>query len=167
MTTNYEDKLEELGLTEDQLSSALKKKVREFKKLMKEVEELRENVDSGELDEDEQQEAQDSLDEALDNLDELDEALAKEIHVYNRRSQNYKSKKEVKTEEPKKEEPKVETPKTDEPKTDEPKVEAQQGAEVKSADGSSEQKKKSNTPFLLGVLLVALSGGVAWKFLKK
>ena len=162
MTTIYEDKLDELGLKENQLSSQLRKKINEFKKLMRDVEELRENAESDELDEDELEEAKSNLEEALITLDELDESLAKEIHVYNRRSQNYKFKKEGK-EEPKNEEKKVE-----EPKVEETKVE-----ETKNADGGvTEQpqetkEKKSNTPFLLGVLLVALTGGLAYKFLKK
>ena len=162
MTTIYEDKLDELGLKENQLSSQLRKKINEFKKLMRDVEELRENAESDELDEDELEEAKSNLEEALTTLDELDESLAKEIHVYNRRSQNYKFKKEGK------EEPKVEEPKVEEPKVEEQKVE-----ETKNADGGvveqtqETKEKKSNTPFLLGVLLVALTGGLAYKFLKK
>jgi Sec-independent protein translocase protein TatA len=162
MTTIYEDKLDELGLKENQLSSQLRKKINEFKKLMRDVEELRENAESDELDEDELEEAKSNLEEALTTLDELDESLAKEIHVYNRRRQNYKFKKEGK------EEPKVEEPKVEEPKVEEQKVE-----ETKNADGGvveqtqETKEKKSNTPFLLGVLLVALTGGLAYKFLKK
>jgi len=157
MTTIYEDKLDELGLKENQLSSQLRKKINEFKKLMRDVEELRENAESDELDEDELEEAKSNLEEALTTLDELDESLAKEIHVYNRRSQNYKFKKEGK----------------EEPKVEEPKVEEQKVEETKKADGGvveqtqETKEKKSNTPFLLGVLLVALTGGLAYKFLKK
>ena len=162
MTTIYEDKLDELGLKENQLSSQLRKKINEFKKLMRDVEELKENAESDELDEDELEEAKSNLEEALITLDELDESLAKEIHVYNRRSQNYKFKKEGK------EEPKVEEPKVEETKVEETKVE-----ETKNADGGvveqpqETKEKKSNTPFLLGVLLIALTGGLAYKFLKK
>jgi hypothetical protein len=167
MTTIYEDKLDELGLKENQLSSQLRKKINEFKKLMRDVEELKENAESDELDGDELEEAKSNLEEALTTLDELDESLAKEIHVYNRRSQNYKFKKEGK-EEPKVEETKVEQPKVEETKVEETKVE-----ETKNADGGvveqpqETKEKKSNTPFLLGVLLVALTGGLAYKFLKK
>lgn len=154
--TIYQEKLEELGLTEDQLSSALKKKIREFNRLLQEVEGIKENLDSGELEDEEYDSVKDDYEEAMDNLEDLDEGLAKEIHVYNRRSQNYKSKKEPKAEETKAEEPKAEEPKAEEPKADEV-----------NADGTQEEKKGKNTPFILGALLVILSGGLAYKFLKK
>jgi len=154
--TIYQEKLEELGLTEDQLSGALKKKVREFNRLFKEVDGIKENLDSGELEDEEYESVKDDYEEALDNLEELDEALAKEIHVYNRRSQNYKAKKEPKAEETKSEEPKAEGTDGEQPK-----------AEEVNADGTQEVKKGKNTPFLLGALLVILSGGLAYKFLKK
>lgn len=153
--TIYQEKLEELGLTEDQLSSALKKKIREFNRLLQEVEGIKENLDSGELEDEEYDSVKDDYEEAMDNLEDLDEGLAKEIHVYNRRSQNYKSKKEPKAEETKAEEPKAEVTEGE-----------QQKVEV-NADGTQEEKKGKNTPFILGALLVILSGGLAYKFLKK
>ena len=86
---NYLNKLNELGLTEDTISTSLRKKIKDYKKLEGIVLGYKEDLDSGEAQGEDLELLTQSYNDASDDLNILDEDLVNSIVKFNANKDRY------------------------------------------------------------------------------
>jgi outer membrane biosynthesis protein TonB len=169
----FEKKLKELGLTEEKVSNGLRKKIASFRENESILDEISSRLKSPDFSEEEKEKIKEDYNSLESVLDEWDTNLVNDVIKFDRNKDKYaemgknlKPRQKKNATGTKQDEPAPAPAPAPQPEP-EPQPEPQPKPEPQPEPQAEPQKEKSDTAsWILGGLLLVLSGGLVYKFMK-